>query len=701
MKLYRLCILSALVSSSLWAQEQISMLETLNDVTDILAQRNLQSDVIVAKETSKLEDLINANECSDEMETHESCQGFANSLVPQGYKDKGWKTLLEIKYQPIDQSPKRSTASANYKHFNFSYYRNITGDEATDLTTSSDLDAETKSIQDWYQARFQTPMDTFDVRTQLIIDQLTNPAFTKSDADMMNKIKNYSSSMNDQEFTRFVSSIAGYVGYNDDRAAFKQTSEGGKGIVTPFQQMSGTKNGVCGDIHSMAAKVAEQRGWEAFTVGYSVEGMQHVVTAMVNPNDSKKLMIVNYGRYEEQMLNEGNSVSPTPTTSGGQDIGTQMRIFKNDKTGDALGKMQQIATVPTALGSFMTDLFKKEYQIAKAMPGNENFRNERVGSELTTHKTKVKNDGKKITDKKIANGLIIYEGQTDNAHIYGIAVAHDVYKDIYRWDSKENKCVLKKNKYFSVGVAGSAVEFPQTELGNTFYAYLNMKGGEIFHVYQSEYFQFKGIIGYEFDGFMASYSQGFLTGDANFSTLMGVVADYNKDGTSVHLGVTYETNIALRNQNLMTDLSAIPKNLNPLAFNAVSLDANIAHQINPNTTLVSNNNTTMTRVGGRILLSTGIIHNNTTIMASYQGEVKPIQIGNNLQHVNFLQNLNNMDGFSLSASQKFSNKKGNLSGTISGYGGFSTSTNKPIPMAGASLKLNLGGGKKRTPSSRP
>jgi hypothetical protein len=107
----------------------------------------------------------------------------------------------------------------------------------------------------------------------------------------------------------------------------------------------------------------------------------------------------------------------------------------------------------------------------------------------------------------------------------------------------------------------------------------------------------------------------------------------------------------------------------------------------------------MTRVGGRVFLSTGIIHNNTTIMASYQGGVKPIPIGNTLQNVNLLQNFNNMDGFRLSASQNFSNKKGNFSGTVSGYGGISTSTVKPMPNFGASLKVNLGG-QKRKPSGR-
>lgn len=206
------------------------------------------------------------------------------------------------------------------------------------------------------------------------------------------------------------------------------------------------------------------------------------------------------------------------------------------------------------------------------------------------------------------------------------------------------------------------------------------------------------MIGYEFDAFYSHSEKGPMA-DANFTTLMGVAADYNKKGTSVHLGLNYETNIALKNQNLMTDFSSIPKNVNPLAFNAISLDANVTHKLSGSTSLVTNNNLTMTRVGGRVLLSTGIIHKNTTIMASYQGGVKSIPIGNTLQNVNLLQNFNNMDGIRLSASQNFKNKNGSLSGTFSGYAGMSTSTVKPLPMAGASLKLNLNGKKKRKPSS--
>ena len=710
MKVSSLLLFISLSSPTLLlAQISPIISNTANDVTDILTNKGLQQDLEIAKNTSALEDLTNDNSCGVEIDSQPTCQGFANSLMPEKYKDKGWKSLLEIKYQPISKPKSGATARANFSPINLSFYRSNNQLDIKELKTKEDIEGEVVKITNWYKENYYTTLDPFNLQTNLIIEQFNNPQFfpatntLKQNNDLMfSRMGELTKSMSDQDYLRFVSAMAGYVDYNDERAGFVQQNGAGLGIVTPFEQLSNSKSGVCGDIHSMAAKLGELRGWESFTVGYSLEGMQHVVTAMVNPNDPNNLKIVNYGNYEEHALNDGNSVKPVPNSQGGSwsEIGMQMRIFKNDKTGDPLGKMQQIATVPTALGSFMSDLFKKDYQISKAMPQNQNYRLEKVGGENSQHKLNTSVDGKKLTDKLVGEGLVVYEGETDNAHIYGIAVSHNVYKDLYRYDAKEGKCVLKKNKYFSIGIAGSLIDLNQAKMENTFYAYLNMKGGEIFHVYQSEHFQFKGVIGYELEGFASTYNNQFLTGDGNFTTLMGVIADYQNKGTVIHTALTYESTIGLRNQNLMTDFKSLPTNLNPMNFNALSLDANLIQKINDKTTFVTNNNFSLTRVGGRVLLSTGLIHKNTSIMASYQGGVRPLKIGNTLQDVNLLQNFNNMDGFRLSATQSFTNKNGSLSGSISGYGGISTSTVSPMPMAGASLKINLNG-KKRAPAQVP
>ena len=664
-------------------------------IKDVLSQDKFQTNKAEAKALSKLEDQVNSTSCTVDPETEKSCQGFADSLLPQGYKEKGWKTLLEVKYQDPDKKSGRSTARSSFTPINFEDYRSMTGKNSRQLNTEADIDAEAREMQEFY-ASYGINIAPTDVKTQVILNQFQNEDFFSKQNDlksknefMYQKIGEYTKSMNDEEYHRFLSAVAGYVDYNTDRSKWIQTDEAGKGIVTPFEQITKTKAGICGDIHGMVAKMGEQRGWEAFTVGYALKGNQHIVTAMVDPKNKDKLMLVNYGSYETQDLDNGDWIKPTPTHSM-QDVGMQMRIFKNDQTGDVSGKMQQIATIPTALGSFMNDLFKKENQIQKAMPANQNYRVEKAGFETNRRTVDVKKDGDKIVDKTAGEGIVIYEGETDGAQIYGVAVSRDVYKDIYHWDEKLQKCVPKKNRYFQVGVAASLVDQKFDELGPTMYAYINMRGGQILHVYQTERFQFKGMIGYELNGFVGNNG-----GDGDFKTLLGVIADYNKGNTKIHTSLTYETSMGFRNQNLMTDNSTILKNVNPMNFNALSLDAKLTQKINDKTTFVTDNNLTLTRVGGRVFLSSGIIKGNTSIMASYQGGVKAVNIGNTLQNVNLLQNYNDMDGVRLTLGQNFGNKSRSISGSVSAYGGVSTSTVKPLPMAGATLKLNLGGKKKK------
>lgn len=664
-------------------------------IVGVLSQDKFQTNKTEAKALSKIEDQVNLTSCTVDPETEKSCQGFADSLLPKGYKEKGWKTLLEVKYQDVDKKSGRSTARSSFTPIDFDEYRMMTGKSNKPLNTEAEIDTEAKEIQELYSYLGVNIAPT-DVKTQVILDQFQNDAFFSKQSDlkskneyMYQKIGEYTKSMNDEEFHRFLSAVAGYVDYNTDRSKWVQTEAAGKGIVTPFEQITKTKAGICGDIHGMVAKMGEHRGWEAFTVGYALQGNQHIVTAMVDPKNKDKLMLVNYGSYETQDLDNGDWIKSTPTHSM-QDVGIQMRIFKNDKTGDVSGKMQQIATIPTALGSFMNDLFKKENQIQKAMPANQNYRVEKAGLEANRRTVNVKKDGDKIVDKTAGEGIVIYEGETDGAQIYGVAVSRDVYKDIYRWDDKLQKCVPKKNRYFQIGVAASLVDQKFDELGPTMYAYLNMRGGQIIHVYQTERFQFKGMIGYELSGYV-----GNNAGDGDFKTLLGVIADYNKGNTQIHTSLTYETSMGFRNQNLMTDNSTLLKNVNPVNFNALSLDAKLTQKINDKTTFVTDNNLTLTRVGGRVFLSSGIIKANTSIMASYQGGVKAVNIGNTLQNVNLLQNFNDMDGVRLTLGQSFGNKNRSISGSVSAYGGVSTSTVKPLPMAGATLKLNLGGKKKK------
>jgi hypothetical protein len=683
---------------------QVSDQGLTSSIIEVVTHPNLQNnqlDKMIVLETAKLEDQYRQStlddvECLTEVPQDVTCEDLKESLVPEGLKQKGWKVLFEAKYIPVDDHPgnQRIRGSANVNLQRMSedldwYYRNQTEPA---LLTEQDFQAELLKIQNSYPS---AAADNYI--GALLLRQLQQ---TENYDQMMDRFKELSKGLTDQQYLQFLTAIGGWAEYNDDRASFSQSQGAGLGRVGPFEQIIGTQTGVCGDIHSMVAKFAEQRGWEAFTVGYALEGEQHVVTAVVDPNNKDKLMVVNYGRYEEQALNNGNSVLPTPTNPGSSELGMQMRIFKNNAKNGGDGQMQQLAQVPTALGSFMNTLFQKQGQIKGAMAENENFRREKVDFEYESQKIKTKKNGK-IQDRLMSEGISIYEGQTDNAHIYGIAVSHNVYKNLYSFDPKQKKCVPKKSKYFSAGVAGSLIDLPYDQLQDNFYVYLNIKGGQILNLYQTEHFQFKGFIGYELEGFAAFYKEGgLLTADGNLAVFSGVMAEYQKNNTALYGGVSLETNVTLKDQNLMTDFSALPKNIAPFNFNALKVDAGLQQKLNDKMTFVTNNQLLISRVGNRVILSTGIIHQNTSLMLSYQGGMKSLNIGNSLQSVNLLQNFNQTDGVRLTVGQNFSNRSGSLSGNFSAYGGLSTTTPTVQPFGGASLKLNINGGKNkgRSPS---
>lgn len=111
-------------------------------------------------------------------------------------------------------------------------------------------------------------------------------------------------------------------------------------------------------------------------------------------------------------------------------------------------------------------------------------------------------------------------------------------------------------------------------------------------------------------------------------------------------------------------------------------------------TFVTDNSLIMSRVGNRVILSTGIIKNNTSVMLSYQGGMRSFPIGNTLQSVNLLQNFNQPDGPRLTIGQKFSNPSGSFSGSVSLWAGITTSTVKPQNFGGIQVKINLGPKKK-------
>lgn len=669
--------------------------ENIGSFVDVLTHPSLQGrNIESAESVSRLEDLEMQNkariDCGETPSPEAlSCEQYQSKLIPKHLKESGWQVLFEAKYKPLHAREEnvelRGTGAQTFE-WNVSrvenyYQANPT--ESLNFASEEEMRAEAYKIAQLYPG--SSPQEFYG---PLLLNQLQA---TKNFDEMMARFTTLSSNLNDTEFTHLMTHFGGWAEYNYPRAGFEQTDAAGKGLASPWDIITQNKNGICGDIHSMVAKFAEQRGWEAFTVGYALNGEQHVVTAMVNPNSPDKLMVVNYGQYEEHALNHGNSVLPAPTSPGDPgmaEIGMQLRIFKNTDTGGD-GAMKQIGTVPTPLGSFMRGLFDRKDQIGRAMPENENYTFVKTGGRHQRASTDLRQDGS-LKERTVAHGVIVYEGETDNAHIYGIAVSRDVFNHLYVYDPDLKKCVKKRSGYFSMGVAGSLIDLPNAGVQDSYYIYLNMRGGKIFHIYQTNFFQFKGLIGYELEAMSAGDDdRRFLTADGNLSTFAGVMAEYQKNGTALYGGIKLETNVGLKNQNLMTDVSALPGNIQPFGFNAVSVDFGATQKLSENVTWRTDNNYVLSRVGSRVILSTGVVMSNTSIMLNYQGGVRSLPLRHSLEQVNLLQNMNGQDGLRLQVSQKVDFPRAGLKGTVAGYVGTPTSGPYRQPFFGATLKLNF------------
>jgi len=683
-----------LLLSSFLAHAQ-TLHQTSGDIIDILSQQQ-ETTLQNQKELSNLEDLNNTSNCVADNEIEESCETLSSQFLPSDVKSKDYKVLFEIQYRPSEQFESRELRSIYNENLSNVNANRINNNPAT----SKEIDEEVENV---FQAMKDSnpEIDKELIHAGVIFETIKNGNFLRGDQDLSssnsqlaNQVKDLTSSLSDDGYLKFLSYVAGSVDYDNDRATYDQSNAATKGNVTPFEQITGTRSGICGDIHSMISKFGELRGWEAFTVGYAMGGNQHVVAGMVNPKDPDKLMIVNYGQYEELDLDDGNWVKPTPA-SGMDEVGIQMRIFKNKNAGDLMGDMQQIATIPTPVGTFFNQLFQDERYISKTIENN-NFRRTKAAIESNKNTTTLKNDGNKIINREVTHGISIYEGEADGTHIYGVAVSRDVFKKVYKYDKELKRCVPKKNKYFSMGFTGSKLDLPSAQTNQNLYAYLNIKGGQIVNLYQTDVIQFKGLIGYEFEAFatkIPNESDKELSGDANLAVFLGALAEYNKNGTKVQVGLKFESSVGLKNQTLITDFSTLGKNISPLNFNAASLDVNVSQRLPNDLLFVSNNNLTYSRVGGRVLLSAGLIKKDTSVMLSYNGTFTPLKLGNSLQEVNLLQNLNGQDGLRLNVGQQFN--IGNFRAMAGGYVNMTTSTPNTQISAGGSLKVNLQSNKKK------
>lgn len=670
------------ISPTILAQEIEKLTKTVVEIQNALPSKE------GASIASSLEDKLAEKDCPVSPDQDEI---DAKSSLPLNLKRSGWKVLFEVKYNPIQKQ--EST------HQTFNAWNGM-GTSVEDYLTSrgqelpKDL-ASLNAVSQEMATNFGAPDIGADVyRNAMIIRHLEN---SSTPDEMYSNYKNLISEMNTQDKLGLLTSIASYIPYNHERASFfSSQNENTKEKISPFQMMrADSTGGICGDIHSTVAKFAEISGLEAFTIGYALTngdfkegGPQHIISAVVDPNDKDKVYLINYSTLQTNDLSEGQSLRLAPTNNM-TGTGIIYRIFKNE--GDAeTGKMQQIGVLPTSLRGFFDELTQKQYQLQKALPQNQNFTQNKIS--LIREKEKIKERGSSTMFKQVGEGMTVYQGTTQEGEIWGVAVSTDQYKKIYN----NNTGKLKTTKYFGATLSGSLLDNDAFTSGpDMYFVYLKLTGAKILHLIESPQFKFAGAVGYSFDAFgaMDKASGNVTTADGNLETFAQVLAEYQKNNTNIKMAVKLDNTIALKDQNLMTDFSKYSGNIQSFKPNALSAEVNLTQKINDNTYATGSAQATLTNMGNRIMLSSGLIHNQTAVNLSYTGGMGSASLSNNaLKNVNLINNSMGFDGFKLSASQGFSNKSRTFSGSAGGYLGIST---MGVPNAGAGVKLDIGNGSKK------
>ena len=677
-----------LVSPMALSQEIKKLTETVIKIQNEFPSK--ESAVI----SSQIEDKISEDDCPPDEEQNELER---KSSMPLNLKQAGWKVLFEVKYNPLqEQESTHQSFGMNKETAQYveSFFK-VSGEELP--TTIQGMNEAGVRIKDMNP---HSSMTAEVFRNAIIIRHLEN---AQTPEQMYSNYKNFTKDMSTEEKLGLLTTIASSIPYNDGRAEFiTNQQDGAKGKISPFQIMrENTAGGVCGDIHSTVSKFAEISGFESFTIGYALTdsdfttgGPQHVISAVVDPNNKDKVYLINYSTLQTNDLSEGQGLKLAPTNDM-TGTGIIYRIFKND--GDAeTGKMQQIGVLPTSLRGFFDELTQKQYQLQKALPQNQNFTQNKAS--FLHEREKIKERRSSTMSKQVGEGMTVYQGTTHEGEIWGVAVSTDQYKKIYNSQSG----ALKKTKYFGATLSGSLLDNNSSMPGpDTYFVYLKLTGAQIFHLIESPQFKFAGAIGYNFDAFAAidKPTSEMRTADGNFETFAQVLAEYQKNNTNISMAIKLDNTIALKDQNLMTDFSKYPGNIRLFQPNALSTEINITQKIDDIKYITGSGQAVLSNMGNRIMLSTGLIMNQTTVGLSYTGGMGQAGLGpHRLKNINLIQNTLGFDGMKLNISQGFSNQRRTFTGSAGGYIGVS---NAGIPNAGASLRLNLGGGaKKKTPGQQ-
>lgn len=443
--------------------------------------------------------------------------------------------------------------------------------------------------------------------------------------ELKNVIKYHTAGMSDDEYLSYLSQMTTRLPYNSTKSKFVQGEQHVDSLYSMLQedknQMNGTTDiddwgGICGDIHFatvLMGETARPNKYEYFTASYVVSGSQHVYSFAVDKNNPDNIVVINYGKVQVTDQNNGieSAMVKNDTTSGGfNNIGGDIRIFKHSGSGlDNEGNATHVATVPTAIGSFLRDIAVKDHQ-KSYMPGyDDNFNKKVINIANTKSVTKTKTiekDGLTEVKEKsfdIEKGVKFIHGSvssngTGPTDIFSIAVYRDKNQNT---DGHGNVLDPKKIGKES-SVSGSLSSIKQNQLNTTdelLYLRLNYYQGYHKTLIRSEKVDIQVNTGININGDMVQTNsfENEKSGDGNLQTFIGLDANLKlTDKDNISLETRAEQAIGLNEERSIYSAKNLPSNIR-LTPNVLNARLQYSREISPATRLNAGINYTGTQIG--------------------------------------------------------------------------------------------------------
>lgn len=527
--------------------------------------------------------------------------------------------------------------------------------------------------------------------------------------ELKNKIREHTKDMNDNEYLSYLSQMTGLLPYNQKKSKFDQSQQG---IDTLFSMLQEDKaastgasldddwGGICGDIHFatvLMGETARPEKYEYFTASYVTAKMQHVYSFAVDKNNPERVVVINYGSVQISDQNNGIEsalIKNSSNAEGFNNVGGKIRIYKHSGLGlDNQKKSEHVATIPTAIGSFLQNIALEDHQ-KSSMPGYQTINTQVINFENNKTVTKeVKDEDGNILKSKsfdIAQGVKFIHGDinstdTGASDIFTVAVYR---KKDSNTDGFGNIVDSKKlGKESNLSLSSSIINQNYMDL-NEKQIYLRLNYYQGFHktLISSDKVDIQANTGINLN---ADYikSDKSSTYDGDLETFFGIdtkVKLSQKD--QVGLNIRADQSIGLKEERAIFDYKSLPSNLQ-LTPNAIRADLNYTREISSSATMKNGVEYTGTQIGALVK-----VHSDFQIQKSDEGAKHFITVSYTKPISGFNPNIkSNL----LPIQENIQTQYGIQKGPVAAGAYFQYNIQDSTPFIGGSLKVDVFSGKKK------